>query len=934
MQIKQYICSDERRKLQIARHNKLKGIDYLEVSSDQSKLHLYFIPSLVKEKEPIPEGIGILNIRISGGSKITGIRVKKVEPDPSIDNKLTISVCNDVSGSSENASGSGVGDFSIYTLNLVDLKDADPIFSQIDFSFKINCPNDLDCREKDVVCLEEPEQQPRLDYLARDYSGFRRLILDRLSEVMPDWKEHSPADLEVVIAEVMAYAADYLAYYQDAVATEAYLGTARKRISMRRHARLIDYFLSEGCNARVWMAVKADPSADGMQFPGTLGAYAFNWQDILNKDYDELKIFLTKECGINWTDKVTIETSDASKSIKISYGGDFAFLKFDDENSEASLSLCGGQTIRLIADNAKVQTEFFCQQRTSFLTTVEKFSHKTILSEDEFNEAISLGAEVFEPINSITLHSSQNEMLFYTWGEENCCLPKNATRATLVVGKENPSVGDVLIFEESPKETDELSANESGQVSSQDLGYIEKRHAVRLINVYDKVENENVEDDLFDYRKFYKSKRQYAQFSEEDIHLIDIEWSLEDALPFPLCISKDSDLQSLAHGNVLLADHGRTKQENLAGPEKNKLYRPALSSRPLTQRMDSHPEKLFAQQADGESISASEILSNTGDYEHPAIKLYDPLTNREWLPERDLLNSGRFDRTFVAEIDDEGYAVLRFGDGINGMKPFSCLLATYRIGNGTAGNVGSDSIGHIYASSGNLPKIQGIRNPIHATGGKDPEDIDHARLFAPQALHEKEYAVTEDDYADKACRYADVQMAVATLRWTGSWHTMFINVERRGGKAVDAQFKEGAHSFLSRFCMAGLDMQVEGPLYVPLDIALSVVVKQDYFAADVMDGLKEEFSCGLLSDGRPGFFFPDEFTFGKSVYLSRVIARAIAVPGVLRVEAVRFQRMGKEAKGELEAGVIEMDRLEIARLDGDLSCPENGIIEFYMEGGR
>ena len=208
------------------------------------------------------------------------------------------------------------------------------------------------------------------------------------------------------------------------------------------------------------------------------------------------------------------------------------------------------------------------------------------------------------------------------------------------------------------------------------------------------------------------------------------------------------------------------------------------------------------------------------------------------------------------------------------------------------------------------------------------------RLFAPQALHEKEYAVTEDDYADKASRYADVQMAVATLRWTGSWHTMFINVERRGGKAVDAQFKEGAHSFLSRFCMAGLDMQVEGPLYVPLDIALSVVVKQDYFAADVMDSLKEEFSCGLLSDGRPGFFFPDEFTFGKSVYLSRVIARAIAVPGVLRVEAVRFQRMGKEAKGELEAGVIEMDRLEIARLDGDLSCPENGIIEFYMEGGR
>ncbi|UCC61655.1 MAG: putative baseplate assembly protein, partial [Anaerolineae bacterium] len=94
---------------------------------------------------------------------------------------------------------------------------------------------------------------PEIDYLAKDYESFRRLMLDRLSQLVPDWREQSPADLGHAVVEVLAYAADYLSYYQDAVATEAYLGTARLRRSVRRHARLLDYHLHEGCNARAWV---------------------------------------------------------------------------------------------------------------------------------------------------------------------------------------------------------------------------------------------------------------------------------------------------------------------------------------------------------------------------------------------------------------------------------------------------------------------------------------------------------------------------------------------------------------------------------------------------------------------------------------------------------------------------------------------------------
>src|SRR2546430_14686649 len=73
---------------------------------------------------------------------------------------------------------------------------------------------------------------------------------------MPSWKERHLPDIGIVLTEILAYVGDYLSYFQDAVATEAYLGTARQRISVRRHARLIDYRLHDGCNARAWVAIE------------------------------------------------------------------------------------------------------------------------------------------------------------------------------------------------------------------------------------------------------------------------------------------------------------------------------------------------------------------------------------------------------------------------------------------------------------------------------------------------------------------------------------------------------------------------------------------------------------------------------------------------------------------------------------------------------
>ena len=103
------------------------------------------------------------------------------------------------------------------------------------------------------------DRPPEIDYLAKDFASFRQLMLDQISLLVPDWQERHPADLGDVLVEILAYAADYLSYYQDGVATEAYLGTARLRRSVRRHARLLDYDLHNGCNARTWVHITLQP---------------------------------------------------------------------------------------------------------------------------------------------------------------------------------------------------------------------------------------------------------------------------------------------------------------------------------------------------------------------------------------------------------------------------------------------------------------------------------------------------------------------------------------------------------------------------------------------------------------------------------------------------------------------------------------------------
>jgi Baseplate J-like protein len=244
-------CARDLRRRRV-RERGLTGLDYVEVSGDQRRLTVYFLGRA-------PKGLRRGNVRIDGGQAATGLQVTALDvhrsDDPELDDSATVTVDRR-------------GDFSIYRLRLVELDErgrqterplagVDPRYAELEVNFKIGCSSDLDCAVEEP-CPPPELDDPQIDYLAKDYASFRRLILDRLAQVMPDWRERHVPDLGIALVELLAYTGDYLSYEQDAVATEAYIGTARRRVSVRRHARLVDYLMHEGCNARAFVCVQTD----------------------------------------------------------------------------------------------------------------------------------------------------------------------------------------------------------------------------------------------------------------------------------------------------------------------------------------------------------------------------------------------------------------------------------------------------------------------------------------------------------------------------------------------------------------------------------------------------------------------------------------------------------------------------------------------------
>ncbi len=104
---------------------------------------------------------------------------------------------------------------------------------------KANCG---DCAERRVNLPPPlPAIDDDFDWLVRDYDSFRLFMMEELAQRFPERRRWTPADIEVVIVELLAGALDRQSHALDDIYGEHFLATARRPESVRRLLKLIGY---------------------------------------------------------------------------------------------------------------------------------------------------------------------------------------------------------------------------------------------------------------------------------------------------------------------------------------------------------------------------------------------------------------------------------------------------------------------------------------------------------------------------------------------------------------------------------------------------------------------------------------------------------------------------------------------------------------------
>jgi predicted phage baseplate assembly protein len=1032
------------------------GIDAVEPSDDGRTLTVTFLGKA-------PGGIGPANVRIDGGRRITGIRVLDVvidrDDDPDLDDRMLVNVDR-------------VGDTSTYTLCVVEAgphgragrrpyPGFDPRYACAAFTFPVACPADLDCAAA-LPCPPVATPGPVIDYIAKDYDAFRQLLLDRMTLTVPDWVERHVPDLEVALAEVLAYVADQLSYQQDSVATEAYLDTARKRASVRRHVRLVDYAMHDGCNARAFVTLAV--SREVTLIAGQFRFAAVDVSYLPPQEQPQLGTVISDDQLAHLPAGITHEVFEPLTAGDVSLvptHNQISFWTWGDEDC----CLPAGATSATLRDAWAAAPEGAADQpgaspeparrrvlglRPGDILLIEEVTGPRTGAPADADPAHRQAVRLTSVTPAVDPLYGQ-PVLEVAWADQDAltfeaCLSAHGGPDCQLITDVSVARGNVVIVDHGrsitfcgfapetipvppaevtvppcrppvsgcPDRPDEgpavalihalLSAARAGQPVTADeiaqLGALTGAAAIARANLTADapVPQQAAELEALLAQLSYppvatrfRPVLSYAPVTQvtpyPDPALVSAaQAAIVAGIPGRVRARLEELWRAVRDGHALTAgdtaelavvfDQGVLDQVRLAENAGSAL-RELLDrfSELLTVKL-ARLATLTARAASGAELTAGtmwEIRHTWGDQYASGLDRADPALAGPvaaalaqdpraalpavkaagyamahpggpaageagtWLPRRDLLAAGPRDRFFVGEASDDGRLALLFGDGTHGMPPppGGVLKVSYRVGNGTAGKVGPEAIDHLVLCSGTVAGVDGVRNPMAAAGGIDPEPVSDVRQLAPLAPHRTQLrAITADDYASLAAQVDGVARAAADIRWTGSGEEVHVAIEPVGGEVPSDAIIASVTRALEPYRRIGHGLVV-GPVdLVPLDVQLTACVDPGYQRGHVLAALLAAFGNGAAPDGTPAFFSPAVLGFGDPVRVSRMVAVATAIPGVVSARVTRLRRLFGPDGGELAAGLLRLGPREIAQCDNDPNQPENGRLSIVLGGGR
>jgi hypothetical protein len=910
-------CTDQQRRNLLLQTPGINGLDYLEVLGPVQGCGNQLALTFLKDARALV--LTPANILLTGDTAIeVGAVQLATNQDP-----LTILV--DLNGS---------GDFSPYTLTLVNSTANlapsgfnDPpagIDSQLNtatFSFKASCPTPVDCQTAQC-CPSNLATPPDIHYLARDFASIRQAMLDRISVLVPTWTETHESDPGITLVEALAYAADRISYLQDAINTEAYIGTARSRISLRRHARLVDYFVGEGANARAWVCLAASSTVtvpSGTQFYPLVPGVAASIDPVLDGYHASL---LEASPGPVFESMEAIKIYPEQNSMPFyTWGDDSCCLPVGTTQATlagAFTSLVAGQVLIFEEALGPVTGEPADADPTHRWAVRLTYASTTDQS----------GSALVDPVNSTA------QLTNIAWNAADAlpfplCIAAVTSAGVPTVGV-SVALGNVV------------PADQGTWTENEPIGQVPPAPPTPVAGVgcncstvtgaaapRPRFEPVLANQPLTFAVPFYPTV---------SVTSVTLTGTVAQITAVNTCVAGEVGIFAGLTGGDCVFLNGQLLTVLSTGLTTSVFQVPftGVAGGPYAQKSGTF-SPLSAQQAANPPLllppSASSFLAPDTSTATPQITVASDDGNN-WGPVEDLLSEVQGSQgftSFIPEIEWDGTAHLRFGDGTYGAAPNAGanFTATYRTGNGSAGNVGREALAHCLFQG---PGITGVRNPLAAAGGVDAETMQHIVQVAPFAFQSQMRCVTAADYGAIAATLPGVSEAQGTLRWTGSWYSAFVSIDPT---VPGTDLTSEVETSLEMLRMMGTDLVVEKAIFVGIRIELEICVSPSFFPADVYAAVWKLLVTGDSCTGTPGMLNAANFQFGQTVYASPIFAAAQQVIGVAAVTLLTFERMDRPTPaGTAPPTQLLMGATEIPRCDNDPNHADHGLLVLTMDGGK
>lgn len=800
-------------------------------------------------------------------------------------------------------------------------------------------------------------------YRIGTYSSFRRAMLHAIAGTpeLAALRTRLSDDYAITLFELWATIGDVLTFYQERIANEGFLRTARLRDSILRIARLIDYQLAPGTVATTLLAFTLEKDAR-VEIPVGLRVQSVPGQDEKPQKFETLEAITADSrfnslrivpapVGVNPLGKTSTAAFLAPDADALAGAGE---LRPGDQlvlcKSGASLpvDVLELKAVRVEHDRVKlswsvpIQSELFDGDCVGFKLKrkLRIFGHNapasvmtpiadnqvaggiqwTLRKTDyEYSEFYLLLDGLYDDI------AAGASILFSHDGVTGNLLTVSAVESisASLVAKDDPSMA-----------LEPLSATVTGltvwasTTPVVNLQFVGDR---RQMLVYE-LEGRPIRFWSYEYPETMKSGSVFVPGQKIDDQTIEVSRAIANNAYLPGVVIGLKDIE--VGRRVLLQD---SEGHNIAAAiTAASLY----GSEFLRIDLDSNVESIdggsavllgnVARAGHGETVK-EEVLGDgdaTARFQQFSLKK-KPLTylasaddgglksslrvlvNRVlWKEAPTLYGQSPGAQVHVTRIADDGGVTVQFGDNRTGAAPMTGranVMAIYRHGVGLAGRVRAGALTTL------LDRPVGLRSAINlmaAEGGANPETLGEARENAPSTVRAFGRAVSLRDFEDLALESGEVAKARATWVWDGEARAVHLTVAGQEAAIFSPDALGRLHASLTARRDPNHALLLGNFTRVPIMVAATLHVSQSHIAEDV------EAAARASLVGELSF---ESLKLGQPIHLSDLYKILQEISGVtwVKIDLLQFKDQSPAylaSRGADEQPVQEHLRIYCARI--------------------